>query len=1109
MSRTYHSITTKYNIQFNGEQSYREGLEAINKGNVEDYSTLIPMYPISNHNNASIAQGNMDKTIEKSRKAIKLHSIKAKPKRNVKKANDPEYRAFYAQNEFNPALKKAWMLIGMSEFHKGDFLGAIGTFSYIAKHYEADKDIVEQCKLWIVRAYGEMGWLYEAEDALRKVNQDNLSRHSTGLLASVSADFLLKSKRYEEAIPYLELALKNEKSKTLHTRFTYLLAQLYQQTGKNSQAYDYYTKVIKKNPPYELDFNARMNRITLMAGNNAGVRKELNRMIRNSNNREYLDQLFTAVGDTYLLDGDTVKAIENYVVAADTSSRRGIEMALTQIKLGDLYYQQQRYVKAQPSYSQASTVLPHTHADYKRVSQLSENLGELVTEYDIVTLQDSLLHLSTLSREEQLAIINKIIEKVIEDEKRAEQESLFAQQNRDDGVELLQPIGMAGQSADWYFYNQNLMRSGRSSFVKQWGNRKLEDNWRRSNKAAAMFASNEFEEFEESVQTDSLGNVIDMTLPENQNPQYYLRQIPVTPEQKESANQAVASSLFAMGIIYKDKIEDIPMAEKTFDEFTRRFGTDRRVPDAYFQQYIMLIKGGKPAEANNYRMLLLNNYPESNYAKILFHEDYVERLERMYKEQDSIYSATYAAYSANDFAKVFNNTAYMRENYPLSALMPKFNFLNALSTGKTNTPEQFEQELTTLVEEYPTSDVSAMAKDILALMKQGLESQTGTSHGSLLARRGEADANLLSESEIKELQFSTDAQGKHRLLCIVSSENENINKLTYEVASYNFSRFMIKEFDLVSAPLTNDKNALSVTNFESYDEAAWYKQSITADLVLAKLFAENNVEFVIISEPNYGLLRQGFTLQAYHEFEPQILQPKPRETKELAKAEEVKITVVKIPEEKPVVKPSPATATETPKEEVAAATKIEKELMETTDEQTVTSLPQQLVTETVQQQPTTQSATQPQQTVVPTEEAVTPPVVQPEEPPVELYKNLFAYEPNKPHHIAIYILSGSIDFEKVKTAFDAYNAENHSSLNLNVNLESVGKQQFILVGNFPNDEATREYLIQMVKNRDLFEGVRGSNYRNLMGTQRNLNVMVQENALSTYFEFMAKYYKLE
>ena len=208
VSRGFHQMKTKYNIYHNGSVSFIEGEEAIKEANKDNFAAIINLYPVSNHEAATAATSQMDRTIEKCRKCIKLHSIKTKPKINYdKKRNNPKYAAWLEQEEFNNKMGDAWMMLAKAEFHKGDFLGSVSTFNYIVRHYAHDADMVARCQLWIARAYAEMGWLYEAEDALNKVQVDNLSRKHAPLYAAASADVLLKNQRYKEAIPFIKIAL--------------------------------------------------------------------------------------------------------------------------------------------------------------------------------------------------------------------------------------------------------------------------------------------------------------------------------------------------------------------------------------------------------------------------------------------------------------------------------------------------------------------------------------------------------------------------------------------------------------------------------------------------------------------------------------------------------------------------------------------------------------------------------------------------------------------------------------------------------------------------------------------------------------------------------------
>ncbi len=1195
-TRTYKAINTRFNVYFNGMTSYEEGMKNIIKANVEDFSDVIPMYPISKPANAKTAASSMDKTIEKCRKAIKLHSIKQKPELNTKKANKPEYKLFYNQKEFNPALKDAWLLLAKAEFHKGDFLGSVGTFAYIARFYSTDKDMVTKCKLWTARAYLEMGWIYEAEQVLSKLTPNDISTYNTDIYTSVNAELMIKKDLYKEAIPFLEITLSKEKDKYLKQRFSYLLAQLYQKTGNNQAAFGMYQKVLKLSPPYDMDFNARINSIELNSGNVNNIRKDIKKMIKNPNNKDYLDQLYYVMGKTYLQKSDTLKAIENFIISADKSTRNGVDKALTLITLGDLYYNKKDYVKAQPRYDDASKIITNEHPEFNRVSSKALSLGELVVQYEIVTLQDSLQRLAALPESKRLEIVNKIIEKVIADEKAAaekkdEQENQGNQGNFEDIENGFTPpannnlrIGN-NNVGEWYFYNANTMKTGQQDFLKKWGKRKLEDNWRRMNKSAVLFADEKETVVPDSTSTltstDTTTTKTKLAESDNKNPDFYLQQIPVTPAQIKNSNAEIATAMYNMGFIYKEKVEDLSVSIQTFEEFQRRFPTDERIPETLYQVYLMQTKNRNKTVAEAYRSKLLSNYPESKQAILLKNPDYIGLQTEMLQVQDSIYNLTYKAFNASDFNTVKKNTADFVKKYPQSNLAPKFLFLNALSIGKTEKSDVFESVLSKLVENYPESDVSAMSKDMLALMKQGKEAQTGTSQGTLLALREEV--NKTEDTEIENKTFTAEKKSKHRLLLITSQDDLFINKLLYNVASFNFSRFMVKDFDLSVNKLDSVRKVLSVTNFESYDETEWYINSLSNDSALSNMINRSDIQNIIISEANFGLLKTMFSLDEYLSFQSDnlVIQPEVNlaqnvVTKTSPKQEPVKTAVVATKPEsttrsiaassKPIIAEETTEVTATAKPATAVPT-----TSVTVTPKPTTTVPTTSVAVTPKQTtsvPTTTVAVTPKPTtsVATTSVAVTPkpttsvainsvtatstPISTPVEKldkayadklqnavpekssipiPVNndtktgqnatnqqgsikavkdapIFKNLFTFRPTEPHFVAIPILSGNINFEKTKTAFDSYNANNYGIMNLKVTLETIGKMQIIIIGSFTDANIAKSYLIRMVKDKTLFENMNGASYRNLVGSQKNLNIMMEQNAIKTYIEFMQMYY---
>ncbi|MBN2766463.1 MAG: tetratricopeptide repeat protein [Paludibacteraceae bacterium] len=1084
-TRNFKALNTRFNVYFNGQTSYELGLKKIAESHSEDYSAIIPLYPISHHENANSAKSDMDRSIEKSRKAIKLYSIKQKPERNLRKWSDPEYRLWYNQNEFNPELIHAWMLLAKSEFHKADFIGSVGTFTYIARHYSHDKDVVAQCQLWMARAYGEMGWIYEAEQVLSKIKQDDLKMSNTGLFAAVNADLLLKKKQYREAIPFLELTLKSEKDKLQKQRINYLLAQLYRKTGNDTQAYKLFSEVVKMNPPYEMDFNARIYRAELNP-NVIAVRKELEKMLKNPNNKDYHDQIYFTLGKTYLAQGDTVQAMKLYEQSAESSTRNGFDKALTLITLGDLYYNNQNYIQAQPCYDEASKIITVENEDYARVEKRAITLSELVVQHEIVVLQDSLQYLASLPEDKRLETINKVIEKLIADEKAAAEAEAAKANQIDDGPELMQPLGFNQGSGDWYFYNTSIVKTGQRDFRKKWGTRKLEDNWRRTNKSSALFA-------DETITNDNTGELVEgaendttniNTASDPKSPEFYLQQIPLTTAAIKKSNAEIADALFSMGMIYKDKVEDYPMAVRTFEEFNKRFPADPRVEESLYQAYIVSSRLKDDSQVIHFKNTLLTQFPASKYAEVLSQPDYSARMERMIQQQDSLYRVTYDAYNRSDFATVHQQVAYMQKEFPLSSLLPKFLFLDALSTGKSDTQDKFEVKLNHLVEKYPESDVSSMSKDIIALMTQGREAKTGTTHGSLLSRR-EKTLNT-EDAEQENKQFSIEKESKHRLLLISSADKTAINNMLFNVAAYNFTRFMVKDFDLVINTIDSTKTSLSVTNFDSYDEALWYLSSVDTDPELRAIFDDNATQKIIVSEENYALLRTVFSLDEYQLFHQSNLAKSVTQINTNSKLS-IKKDIKTVLENKPSV--------------TQANTKTEKKATEVAKNNSTQTGENKPATATTNTAPTTTASVNTQASTA--TQSTTPAAVKDDVP---LFKNLFAYREKEEHFVAIAVMSGNYDFEQFKAGLDTYHQQNYSVLNLKIQKEEVNKMQVIIIGPFADANIAKSYLFRIVRENAVMAPVKGTEYRNLLGSKQNLNVMMQQNAMNIYFEFMQQYY---
>ena len=875
-TRSFHQMKTKYNIYYNGKIAYNEGQKAILEANQDDYSTILNLYPVSNHEAASAATSQMDKTIEKCRKCIKMHSIKTRPKdiNYDKIRRDPKYKAWTKQEEFNNQMGNAWMLLAQAEFHKGDFLGSVSTFNYIMRHYAHDADMVARCQLWIARAYAEMEWVYEAEDMLSKVQIDNLSKKHAPLYAAVSADILLKNKRYRDAIPFIKIALPEEHKKHSRPRFLFVLGQIYQLQNERAAAKNVYKKVLKLQPSNEMDFNTRL-RLAQMDESPKEAIKLLSKMAKLDKNKELLDQIYGAIGDVYLAQKDTANALKNYETAIAESTKNGLAKARVLITAGDIYFIQRDYIKASPCYKEATQILSADSEQYEQIQRRSETLDELVVEYSMVQLQDSLQHLATLSEEEQRVVVDSIIARLIraeeEEKEKAAQAAREAENNTGSrSVNTSNMIGGGANNANWYFYNPQLMRSGQQSFRTQWGNRTLEDNWRRLSKAASSsifdddMADEEWDN--DSTFNDSTHIAKTTTIEtDNHKPEYYLQQIPKTEADIEQSNQLLAQALFNLIYIYRDQLGDQALSDEAFQDFCRRFPNHELLIELYYMQYLTALKNNDQKAAEQYRQQIITRFPESDEAYIVSQPNYFLRLQQMAQEQDSLYENTYKAYCNNDFKTVKQSKLYAEQHYPLTPLMPRFLFLNAIAVAKTEGQNAFIAQLQDMVARYPENELAAMGKDMLALMGQGAETQKGKL--SDLQQKRDHTNTTVQENEQTTAQFSRENNAPSLVLLVMPANEEKLNQLLYEVALYNFSQFMIKDFDLTQLPVYGDeKMALQIAGFEKLDEAEWYIQLLQKNATLSLLMQDLNVQVIAITADNEKLLNTQLTIEDYLHF---------------------------------------------------------------------------------------------------------------------------------------------------------------------------------------------------------------------------------------------------
>ena len=896
-SRWWHAFNAKYNTYYNGTLAYIDGSLEKETGNKDNYTEQIPLYTVSNKNSREIGKANFDRAIEKCEKAIHQHSIKRRPewtKNRRKTAKDIEW---LSRREYNPFLWKAWMLMGRSQFYQGDFESAAATFSYMSRLYATQPAIYGKARAWLAKCYIEQNWNYDAEDVIRNILRDSIHWRAQKEWDYTFADYYIHTGNAEQAIPYLRKVISHEMRRKQKAREWYLMGQLQASIGNKKEAYKAFRHVIRQNPPYELAFNARIAMTEVMAKDNAGkMISRLKRMATSDNNKEYQDQIYYAIGNIHLSRKDTLQAITAYEKGNQKSTRNGIEKGVLLLHLGDLYWTKEKFSDARRCYGEAIGLLDKDRKDYQQLANRSKVLDELVPYTDAVQLQDSLQQLARMSEKERNAAIDRVIDALKKKEKeernrKAEEEAESTL--RQDGGNLANNNNFASSNSpqknnensantpangQWYFYSPLTVSQGKAQFQKLWGKRDNVDNWQRINKTVVANAAGAEEITDEqrdslaqaAEQEELLKQTSDSAVNDPHRREYYLAQIPFTPEQLAESNKLLEDGLYHAGVIFKDKLDNLPLSRKSLLRLVSNHPDYAHLDDAYYHLYLLYSRERKPEMAQTYLQKLKAEYPESQWTTLLSDPYYAENAKRGVQIEDSLYTLTYQAFRDGEYDKVERNAQISRNRFPDGANRDKFLFIGGLSKLNDGDIKSCLADLKEVVSKYPDSRLSEMAGMIINGVDAGRRLYGGKFDLNDVWTRRSIELN--DRDSTRQKGYSPERNASFVFLLAYDPDKTNENQLLFEMAKYNFTSYMARYFDINIEDLEG-LHRMQISGFNSYDEARQYANAVYQQPAIKRLLG--NVRAYVISEPNLKLLGTSHTYEEYEKFYSKHFAPLP------------------------------------------------------------------------------------------------------------------------------------------------------------------------------------------------------------------------------------------
>lgn len=884
-SRWWHSFNARYNTYYNGSVAYIDASLEKENGNKDNFTEMIPMYTVGNKKSRELGKANYDKAIEKCEKAIKLHSITKRPEWTKSRRKTERDIEWLSRKEYNPFLWKAWMLMGRSQFYQGAFDEAASTFSYMCRLYATQPAIYGRARAWLAKSYIEQDWLYDAEDVIRNMQRDSIHWRAQKEWDFTYADYYIHTGDYDKAIPYLKKSIDHEMRKKQKARLCFLLGQIYAATGKNAEAYKAFKSVVRKNPPYELEFNARIAMTEVMGASQAKkMVGKLKRMAASDKNKDYLDQVYYAIGNIYLAQKDTLKAISNYEKGNKKATRSGIEKGVLLLKLGDLYWQQEKFSDAQRCYGEAIGLLDKDRKDYEQLSARSKVLDELVPYTDAIHLQDSLQALAKMSEKDRNAAIDRVIaelkrqekeQKRLEDEKNAQQtmqrNGAMGNRNNTNRNNHAQTQQNNRQNAVWYFYNAMAVQQGKQAFEKLWGKRENTDNWQRVNKTVVGNLNGDAdmeltEEQKDSIAKaelaqDSLEQLKDSAQNDPHKREYYLAQIPFTEDQVATSNLAIMDGLYNSGVIFKDKLDNLDLSKKQFTRLETQYPDFEQKADMYYHLFLLYSRLGQHDVAAGYVEKLKAEYPDNQWTILLTDPYFKENAQFGVHIEDSLYAATYDAFKADRLSEAKANAQISATRFPLGENRDKFLFIGGLAKLNDGDSKGCVDDMKAVVEKFPQSKLAEMAGMIVNGVNAGKPLHGARFDlGDVWTRR---TAVLADSDSINAKTFDAERNTEFVFMLAYVPDSVDENKLLYQMAKVNFTHYVVRNFDL-SIEDANGLRRMVVRGFRNYDEALQYARGLSEQAGLQQLLS--GCKAIVISDKNLPLLGTNFSYADYQDF---------------------------------------------------------------------------------------------------------------------------------------------------------------------------------------------------------------------------------------------------
>ncbi len=724
--------------------------------------------------------------------------------------------------------------------------------SYFLKHRPAYQEGV----LWLAKTYIERQRWEESLRLMAQLENDPFTfADIREELAVTRAHFHIARKEYDAALPYLAQAIDEAGKRSEKARYAFIEAQIHNRAGRQGEAYAAFEEVLRYGPNYEMAFNGRLYLIENGWKNGtystSEAREQLDKLARDFKNEEFRDQIFFTLASLELQAGNRNEGMDYLQASLSASRGNNLQRAESYLTLANLFLEDEEFVPAQAYFDSTLQVLPSSDERYPEVEKWAENLSGIAQNLQIIERQDSLLRIAALSPEDQQALAFDIKkerdrQRLANLTRQTAQANAPAQQGGLMPANNLRQVNLGsnasgqGQTESSFFaYNDRSLKRGQREFQQRWGNRPLEDDWRRVNKQAlAEFA----------VKNEDQDEVVP-ALPEDEI-NAILADVPQTPEAIAEAESVLQEAMFTLGTLYRMNLDDKRRSIEALEDLDQRFRDYPREPDALYYLYLNYSELGQADKAQQYASRLNARYPSSVFAKVLQNPNYAQDVANQEHRLNQYYEGAYTAFSNGRFAEAYAKSEAASQQFGAeNPLQPRFALLMAMSSGKLEGKQAYIANLRDLISRYPGTEEQTRAREILRLL-------------------GEQPAPVAGVTPEDISRYQADDEEQHYIL-IVFHEDIRLDQAQVDLSNYNLEFHKLDRLRINNLYLGTDADSrlpmLIVRRFQDRNAAMAYFNGATRN---ASQFIDPSLDYSIfaVNQKNYREILRSRSISGYQEF---------------------------------------------------------------------------------------------------------------------------------------------------------------------------------------------------------------------------------------------------